>query len=214
MQKLGPSLEDLFNSSGKQFSLKTVLLLADQLIQRIEFIHQRGYIHRDVKPDNFLMGIGPRRHYVHLVDFGLAKRFKNQHTDQHIPFKTDKNLTGTARYASMWTHMGFEQSRRDDLECLGFMLIYLFRGSLPWQGVKEQDKKVKYEKIRKLKEQWGIQKLCEDAGLPEEFVQYFDLVRSFEFEEKPDYSALRCIFKDLLYRSGYDFDFYFDWTTD
>ena len=123
-------------------------------------------------------------------------------------------MTGTARYASLWTHIGFEQSRRDDLECLGFMLIYLFRGSLPWQGVKEQDKKVKYEKIRQLKEQWGIQKLCDDAGLPEEFVQYFDLVRSIEFEEKPDYSGLRCIFKDLLYRSGYDFDFYFDWTTD
>ena len=97
------------------------------------------------------MGVGSRKHYVYLVDYGLAKRF-NDKFDNHIPLKTDKNLTGTARYASMWTHNGLEQSRRDDLECLGYMLIYLSRGALPWQGVKEADKKAKYERIRQQKE--------------------------------------------------------------
>lgn len=132
----------------------------------------------------------------------------------HIPFKTDKNLTGTARYASLWTHMGFEQSRRDDLECLGYMLIYLARGSLPWQGVKEADKKTKYEKIKSVKEQWSIQRLCEESELPKEFVVYFELVRSLDFEEKPDYFALRSLFKNLLFKTGHELDFIFDWVVD
>lgn len=111
------------------------------MIQRIEYIHSRGFLHRDVKPDNFLIGIGKRQHYIHLVDYGLAKRYKDPRTDEHIPYRDDKSLTGTARYASLNTHNGIEQARRDDLECLAFVLIYFMRGNLPWQGVKIADKK-------------------------------------------------------------------------
>ena len=103
---LGPSLEDLFNFCNRKFSLKTVLLLADQLISRIEYIHTKSFIHRDLKPDNFLMGFGRRCNQVNLIDFGLAKKYRDAKSHFHIPYRENKNLTGTARYASINTHLG------------------------------------------------------------------------------------------------------------
>ena len=108
MDHLGSSLEELFRKCGRKFSLKTVLMLADQMIQRVEYIHSRLYLHRDIKPDNFLIGRGKRQHYVYIVDFGLTKRYRDAKTGQHIPYKDGKSLTGTARYASLNTHIGFE----------------------------------------------------------------------------------------------------------
>ena len=122
MDLLGPSLEDLFNFCSRRFTMKTVLMLADQMIGRIEYIHVKNFIHRDIKPDNFLMGIGRHCNKLFIIDFGLAKKYRDSRTRIHIPYRDNKNLTGTARYASINAHMGIEQSRRDDMESLGFFV--------------------------------------------------------------------------------------------
>ncbi|XP_044487543.1 casein kinase 1-like protein 2 [Mangifera indica] len=210
MDLLGPSLEDLFNFCSRKLSLKTVLMLADQMINRVEFVHSKSFLHRDIKPDNFLMGLGRRANQVYVIDFGLAKRYRDTATHQHIPYRENKNLTGTARYASMNTHLGIEQSRRDDLESLGYVLMYFLRGSLPWQGLKAGTKKQKYEKISEKKVSTSIEALC--RGYPTEFASYFHYCRSLRFDDKPDYPYLKRIFRDLFIREGFQFDYVFDWT--
>ncbi|KAL7140335.1 hypothetical protein ABFS83_09G113900 [Erythranthe nasuta] len=210
MDLLGPSLEDLSSFCSRKLSLKTVLMLAEQMINRVEYIHSKSFLHRDIKPDNFLMGLGKRAHQVYAIDFGLAKKYRDSTTHQHIPYRENKNLTGTARYASMNTHLGIEQSRRDDLESLGYVLMYFLRGSLPWQGLKAGSKKQKYEKIREKKLSTSIEALC--RGYPSEFASYFHYCRSLRFQDKPDYAYLKKIFRDLYVREGFPPDNVFDWT--
>lgn len=161
MDLLGPSLEDLFNYCGRRFTLKTTMMLGIELITRLEFIHHRNFIHRDIKPDNFVIGIGERANVVYIIDFGLSKQYRDPYHTKHIPYlslaavissyRENKNLTGTPRYASLSNHLGIEQSRRDDLESLGYVLLYFIRGKLPWQGLNAQTKKQKYNKIMESK---------------------------------------------------------------
>ena len=206
---LGPSLEDLFNYCGKRLSLKSVLMLADQMISRLEFMHSRSYIHRDVKPDNFLIGVGSKMHVCHVIDFGLAKKFQDPRTGRHIPYLEGKNLTGTARYASISTHLGIEQSRRDDMESLGFVLMYFLRGSLPWQGLKANTKKQKYQRILERKQASHPEILC--RGYPNEFLEFFTHCSSMSFEDRPDYRYLKRILKELFEKQGYEDDGLYDW---
>lgn len=209
MELLGPSLEDLFNFCSRKFGLKTVLLLADQTISRIEYIHSKNFIHRDIKPDNFLMGLAKKGNLVYIIDFGLAKKFRDPRTHQHIAYRENKNLTGTARYASINTHMGVEQSRRDDLESLGYVFMYFNRGSLPWQGLKAQTKRQKYERISEKKMATGVEELCK--GFPVEFSNYLGYCRSLRFDDRPDYQYLRQLFRNLFHRQGFTYDYMFDW---
>ncbi|XP_041994619.1 casein kinase I-like isoform X2 [Salvia splendens] len=209
MDLLGSSLEDLFTFCSRKLSLKTVLMLADQMLNRLEFVHSKSFLHRDLKPDNFLMGLGRRANQVYAIDFGLAKKYRDSN-HQHIPYRENKNLTGTARFASINTHLGIEQSRRDDLESLGYVVMYFLRGSLPWQGLQAGNKKQKYDRISEKKVQTSIESLC--RGYPTEFASYFHYCRSLRFEDKPDYSYLKRLFRDLFIREGFQFDYVFDWT--
>jgi len=196
MDLLGPTLEDLFDYCGRKFSLKTVLMLADQMIRRVEYLHSKCLLHRDMKPENFLMGTGKHGNQVYLIDFGLAKRYMSPISKKHISYNIGISMVGTARYASCNTHMGKEQSRRDDMEALGYIFLYFLRGSLPWQGIKEKTPE-KYERVGIIKRTISLEELC--TGLPIEFSNYIRYCRELKFEGQPDYQRLRKMFRDLFF---------------
>lgn len=211
MDLFGPNLEDLFDICGRKYSLKTVCMLAKQMLTRVQSIHDKYLIYRDIKPDNFLIGPPGSKtaNVVHIVDFGMAKHYRDPKTKVHIPYRERKSLSGTARYMSINTHLGREQSRRDDLESLGHVFLYFLRGSLPWQGLKAATNRQKYERIGEKKQTTPITELCE--GFPEEFAIYMNYVRKLGFEETPDYDFLRELFSKVLKAAGEEDDGMFDW---
>ncbi|CAL8085436.1 unnamed protein product [Orchesella dallaii] len=212
MELMGPSLDQLFDVCGRKFSEKTVLMLADQILERVAFLHSMSFIHRDIKPDNFLMGVGSKRQKVFMIDFGLAKQYRNPRTYKHISFhQSNRALTGTARYASINVHQGIQHSRRDDMESLGYMLIYFLRGSLPWMGITGSTKKQKCDKIKEVKLSTSLQKLC--RGIPRGFAHFIVYCRGLKFDELPDYVEWRQKFQKMLRRMGYrNNDDMYDWT--
>ena len=209
MELLGPSLEDLFDLCNRQFSLKTILSLADQMICRIEFLHSRHFVHRDIKPDNFLIGLDKNKSLLYICDFGLCKKFRDEN-GKHIPSKEGKSLVGTARYASIYSHLGYEQSRRDDLESLVYSLIYFSRGSLPWMGIKAKNKKEKYNKIFDKKLSSTINFLCEK--LPKEFIDFFHYIKELQYDEKPNYKYLKSLLGKMYDKNNFSYDMLFDFT--
>lgn len=183
-------------------------MLIDQMIQRIEYIHNRNFIHRDIKPDNFCIGLNKTSNKIFILDFGLAKRYI-QRDGKHIPYREGKNLTGTARYASVNTHLGIEQACRDDMESIGYVCMYFLRGMLPWQGLKANNKRDKYERIKEKKLTTSIEVLCK--GYPAEFTKYLSLTRNLRFDERPNYASMRASFKELFNQNGYKLDYQYDW---
>ena len=202
VELLGQTIHQLFVSCKKTFTEKCILMLAEQALGRIEAVHSQHLIHRDIKPDNFLVGTGAKSTSIYLIDFGLAKRFKHPKTKQHIAYIQEKGFTGNQRFSSKNAMLGIQQSRRDDLESLGYLLVYLMKGALPWEGLKRED-------VAKAKVHTSAEELC--AGLPSVFTEYLNYVTALGFEEKPDYLYLRNLFRDYFIQSGYEYDYEFDW---
>ena len=182
MERLGASLESM--RLDRVLTLSRMKHVATQVITRLEQIHAVGVLHRDLKPENFLEG---PEGAICCIDFGLAKKYLRDGV--HIPPRTGLSLIGTARYASINNHLGCEQSRRDDLESAGYMLVYLVKGHLPWQGIKSR---ARYREIGVLKARTPVDELC--RGLPAGFARFLTAVRALRFEERPDYAALRALF--------------------
>ncbi len=190
MQLLGPSLEKVIQSITLW---DIVTWVAPKTLSILEQIHARGFLHRDIKPENMLLGVtGLRGRDIYLVDYGLSKRYRMDALD-HIPYKDGKRLTGTVRYASVHTHLGEEQSRRDDLESLGYVLVYLIKHKLPWMNAGGNDKREQGERIMNIKVKTSMEDLC--TGLPLAFVHYFRHVRALAYDQTPDYAMLRAFFK-------------------
>lgn len=207
MDLLGQNLGELFNNCGKIFTIKTVLMLADQMLARLHYIHKKCLLHKDIKPENFLIGLNRNDNVIHLIDFGLSWRYCDPNTKIHIPMRDGKCPIGTLRYESINTQKGIEMSRRDDLESLAYVLIYFLKGRLPWQGMpKTPDRAMK---TCQMKELLTAEELCE--GLPSEFATFLSNVKSLQFDEKPHYNQYRRMFRELFINEGYVYDNQFDW---
>ena len=209
MQLLGRDLEHHFKKR-KKFSVKTVCMLGFQMINILENIHEKHILHRDIKPENFVMGLNQNSKIVYLIDFGLAKKYRSMSTLIQYPLTLKKKFTGTARYASINALKGYEHSRRDELESLGYIFIYFLKGKLPWQNIKVKDKEEKFKKILQKKLEISSNELC--LGIPKEFEIFLEYVKNLKYDEKPDYNML----KDLLYKimkdGNYKNDYIYDWT--
>jgi len=207
LEYLSSSLSDLFTLNNKKFSLKTVLMLSQQMIDRLATLHAVGIVHRDVKPGNFVMGKGDKAGVVYLLDFGLAHPFKDENTNIHMPYQTNVCFRGTHRYASVTAHARIEQSRRDDMEALGYVLIYFLRG-LPWQNL-QIERKDRRKVIGDMKAKLPLDKLTE--GLPIEFEKYMQYTRSLRFTDEPNYVYCKNLFENCFAKLNFVNDGIYDW---
>jgi len=209
LELLGKSLENLMKSTeNKKFSIKTVAMLGKEMVTLLERIHNKDIIHRDIKPDNFATGYTSQKE-LYILDFGLAKKYRSSKTLKHNTFVKNKKLTGTARYASINALNGYEQSRRDDLEAVGYVLLYFLRGNLPWQGMLVRNKEERYSKILEKKRMTTPEELCQ--GFPKEFSTYIDYTRNLGFEEEPKYDYLKNLFDNVIKDLGEECDYRYDW---
>ena len=210
MELLGKSLDKIFNElPSKKMSIRCVCNIAYQLLYIFELMHNNNIIHRDIKPANIAIGREEKSKYIYLLDFGLSKKYRSSKTKKHFPFTQGKKLIGNARYSSINALNGNTQSRRDDLESLGYLLLYLLLGRLPWQGYISHSKEDKYYKIKQIKNQTTPEELCE--GLPPQFEEYIKYTRNLEYEQDPDYNYLRNLFLSVLKKYNWEFDYYYDW---
>ena len=192
MELLGTSLENIFQKNDRVLKINNIYKLAIDMITVLEHFHNKGFIHRDIKPNNFLFNYTKPYNQLYLMDFGLSKQYIQN--NKHIDLKTDRSLIGTARYASLNIHWGIEPSRRDDLESVGYILIYLLKGKLPWQGLKATKEKSQIQQIGEKKLMISVDKLCEN--LDNCFQKYLEYTRQLKFSQKPDYQYLINLFTE------------------
>ena len=209
MELLGNSIEDLFIEIKKYFSVKTVYMTAIQMLESIEFIHKKYIMHRDIKPDNYVIGLDKKSHIIYLLYFGLSKKIRSRQTKKHIPFTKNRKLLGTMRYSSINALNGFEQSRRDNLEAIGYVLVYFLKGRVPWEGIPFKKKEDRFKKIYDMKRKISSEELCKD--LDEEFKIYLDYTKLLGFTEEPNYNYLRSLFIKVMKKNDFKYDFVYDW---
>jgi serine/threonine protein kinase len=193
MTLLHKNFSELWKENEKKLSLKTVLMAADQMITRLEYLHSQGVVHRDIKPENFM--IGTDQTLIYLIDFGLSKKYRDE-GGAHNPCREGVGMVGTARYTSVYSHLGLEQSRRDDLESLGYVMIYFLKGKLPWMNIQADTKAEKHQRIGEMKMKMTSTELCK--GLPMQFLQYFEYVKGMSYTQEPNYGYLKKLFRTLL----------------
>lgn len=208
MELLGPCLEDLVALCHRKLNPKTVCMIGVQIVHRLQYLHSVGYLHRDIKPENFVMGLGANSHVVYVIDVGLAKAWRDG-SGKHIPYAEGKSLTGTARYVSINTHRGIQQSRRDDLESVSYLLLYFLRGNLPWQGLKSHKNDTRFERIRDVKIDCKPAEMA--AGFPLQFGEFVSYTRSLKFEEEPNYQYCIDLFLNALRDLGEEYDYRYQW---
>ena len=210
MELFDKNLEELLKSQpNKKFSNKTIIMIGIQLLKRIKDFHELGFIHRDIKPENFVIGLKKNNNLIYMIDYGISKRYIDSKTKEHIPYQEGKKIVGTVKFASLYTHLGIEQSRRDDLESLAYILIYFWKGNLPWVDIKAKNKKEKYIKIKEKKIEITPEILCE--GIDEEIKLFLDYVRKLQFNEDPDYNYLNSLLERNLKKNNLKYDLEFDW---
>ena len=198
------TLGNLLQKSAGKFNLTTVISIMLQLIARIEFVHSKGYLHRDLKPQQILIGKNPR--ILYLTDFGLARRFEVNH--YHVSYHSSCARVGNSTFSSLNNHSGGRQSRRDDLESLAYLAVYLFRGSLPWQLGKRLSTNAKWQNAFEMKTNMTVEEICNNC--PIEFGIFLKYCRSLKFEEKPDYGYISQLFSKV--REQYSLkEMYFQW---
>ena len=208
LELLGKSLRMLTREQNKQLSLKTCLMLIDQMLARVEYIHNKGYIHRDLKPSNFLIGRGAKSNTLYLIDFGLCLRYVDI-GGAHKSAEGRTEFAGTPIFASINSMTGGAISRRDDMQSLGYIFVYMMLGTLPWKACATSNKSESFNAIRATKMATSVTELC--SMLPKEFLTYMNAVMSLKYEEKPDYAAYRRMFRDLFVRSNFIYDYRYDW---
>ena len=204
---LGKSLYDIFISNKNTFSTKDICNLAIQIIERLEYVHTKDFIHRDVKPQNFLIG-KEDKDMIYIIDFGISKKYRSSR-GHHVKFSVSKQITGTPRFSSVNAMRGVEQSRKDDLESFAYMIIYFFKGALPWQGIKRATKNEIFEAILEMKRDIKKTTLCE--GLPNEILNLYKYVKKLGFSDEPNYNYLKNLFLSILNKNKLNFDNKFIW---
>lgn len=195
MKRLYKSLAEIVSQPPPFMAPSSVLIIGRRMVDILEGIHSRDRIYRDLKPENIMIDYEDN---IYLIDFGMSKYYIDPITKTHIKISFDKKLSGTARYVSVNTHKGIEQSRRDDLESLGYVLVFLIKKTLPWMGVNAATGKEKNYLIGKIKDQTREIDLCKDIYGQKYFVKYFKYIKNMEFDEKPDYDFLRGLFDKML----------------
>jgi serine/threonine protein kinase len=195
---IGKSLEGNFERCRYKFPLHLVLQLGYKLIGLVSSLHAHSLLHRDIKPDNFLVDASGN---LYMIDFGLSKRYRDPKTDIHISYREGKRLTGTPRYASISSQLGIEMGRRDDLESVAYMLVYFLNGRLPWQGLKASSSRTKQRLILEKKMSTPIELLYK--GVPYEFRVFAEYVHNLRFADKPDYEYLQSLFVDCAKRHAF-----------